>query len=769
MWNAASTSARRGTYSFIGSALALVALVVVASGGASPSPRPPTDLAIAKATEDSLSLTWTAARAKGDHAVVGYHVYLDGKSQTTKSGDDVVPDTSYNFESLQCGTTYSLGVEAVDDSGQTSDVGSVMASTSPCPTATPVPAPAPAPSPAPAAPSADQQADASSTGASVSPAVAAPAATGALSFTASADARVDESMPTTNFGSREVLRVDGGSGTTQESYLRFDVSGLSGPATSATLLVYATSRTADGPAVFPTTNTWSETAMTWSNHPTLGGAVADVGPIAADTWVQWDVTKLVSGNGTYSFALAGPSLDGVAFSSREGGAAPQLVVSTDGTSSTQGSAGDTTAPTPPGGLALVSRTASSLTVSWNASSDAVGVTGYELLLNGTSTGQTTTSLGVTLSGLSCAKAYTVGVRAFDAAGNRSDVSSLATATAACPSGTGGGTGSVNWYPGYYALAHASSDKLKVLNDPLTAPFTGVQFRYFWADSELAPHDYSAGFAALDADLQAVAAKSKKLLIMLQYKKNDGTPAVPADLLKGPGSWCSGSYCGQFTLGSKSLAMVWNSAVDARLKAWIGAMAAHAAASPYAASVAGIVFNETSLPGGTTDTTILRAAGYDPYAYMAGLQADMLAVTSAAPRLPVFYYHEGGFVSMDGQSVHAGQVMGDWMLQHPHTGTGTPDLKPKDPKTTSHPCAIPDYQGRIPCNPDVQAGDYATSMTDSLDQSFGYAVSSAPTGLHASFLTFSYAVGSGPNAFTFADVSRYIPTHPIPNTAVPPGW
>jgi hypothetical protein len=214
-------------------------------------------------------------------------------------------------------------------------------------------------------------------------------------------------------------------------------------------------------------------------------------------------------------------------------------------------------------------------------------------------------------------------------------------------------------------------------------------------------------------------------------------------------------------------MVWNPAVDARLKAWISAMAAHAAASPYASSVAGIVFNETSL--GTTDTSILRNAGYDPYAYMKGLQDDMLAATSAAPRLPVFYYHEGGFVSMDGQSVHAADVMGNWMLQHPHTGAGTPDLKPKSPKTTSHPCAVPSYQGRIPCNPDVQAGDYSTSVTDSLDQSFRYAVSGAPSGLHASFLTFSYAVGSGPNAFTLADVSRYIPTHPIPNTALPPGW
>ena len=87
-------------------------------------------------------------------------------------------------------------------------------------------------------------------------------------------------------------------------------------------------------------------------------------------------------------------------------------------------------------------------------------------------------------------------------------------------------------------------------------------------------------------------------------------------------------------------------------------------------------------------------------------------------------------------------MGDWMLEHPHTGTGTPDLKPKSPKTATHPCANPSYQGRVPCNPDVQAGDYAVSVTDSLDQTFQHATGPAPDGLSASYLTFSYAVGSG---------------------------
>ena len=325
----------------------------------------------------------------------------------------------------------------------------------------------------------------------------------------------------------------------------------------------------------------------------------------------------------------------------------------------------------------------------------------------------------------------------------------------------------NWYPGYYVLnsIDTAANKRAILDDPLVQPFTGVQFRYHWAASELSPGDYSAGFAALDADLRRVAAKGKKILVMLMYKKFDGTSAVPADLRASPGPWCSGSYCGELTNGAgTSLALLWNPAVEARLKAWITAMSLHLSESRYIATVAGIVFNETSLS--TTDTTVLASADYDPDVYIQALEDNMLAATTAAPRLITILYFEGGFVSMDGIFVRAGEKIGDWMLLHPRTGAGTPDLAPKNPKGTNHPCANSKYQSSIVCAPAVQAPDYATAVTDSFEQSFQYATDPVPDGLHASFLTFSYAVGAGPNAFTFADVSNNIASHPIPNTARP---
>jgi hypothetical protein len=48
--------------------------------------------------------------------------------------------------------------------------------------------------------------------------------------------------------------------------------------------------------------------------------------VTTGAWVEYDVASLVTGDGTYTFALIGDSSDNVIFSSREGSAPPQLVV-----------------------------------------------------------------------------------------------------------------------------------------------------------------------------------------------------------------------------------------------------------------------------------------------------------------------------------------------------------------------------------------------------------------------------------------------------------
>jgi PQQ-dependent dehydrogenase (s-GDH family) len=81
---------------------------------------------------------------------------------------------------------------------------------------------------------------------------------------------------------------------------------------------------------------------------------------------------------------------------------------------------DSQAPTAPAGLAASSVTQSSLTLNWNASTDNVGVTGYDIFRNGVKINSSlVTSLNYNVTGLAAATVYQFYVQAKDAAGNTS--------------------------------------------------------------------------------------------------------------------------------------------------------------------------------------------------------------------------------------------------------------------------------------------------------------------------------------------------------------
>ena len=101
-----------------------------------------------------------------------------------------------------------------------------------------------------------------------------------------------------------------------------------------------------------------------------------------------------------------------------------------GTSST-----DTQTPTAPTSLASTSKTSTSISLSWNASTDNVAVTGYDVYAN--SVLKTTVSgLTATITGLTASTSYSIYVKAKDAAGN-SSASSSTIAVTTNANGTGG--------------------------------------------------------------------------------------------------------------------------------------------------------------------------------------------------------------------------------------------------------------------------------------------------------------------------------------------
>jgi len=134
-------------------------------------------------------------------------------------------------------------------------------------------------------------------------------------------------------------------------------------------------------------------------------------------------------------------------------------VSNTVTATTQsGGGGDTQAPSTPANLTAPSTTASSISLAWSASTDNVGVTGYQILRAPGTTGGTFTQIGTSAttsfvnSGLTANTSFRYQVRATDAAGNVSAVSN--TVTAMTQAGGGGGACSLTptvqtqWQTGY---------------------------------------------------------------------------------------------------------------------------------------------------------------------------------------------------------------------------------------------------------------------------------------------------------------------------------
>ncbi|MPL64020.1 hypothetical protein SDC9_09668 [bioreactor metagenome] len=142
--------------------------------------------------------------------------------------------------------------------------------------------------------------------------------------------------------------------------------------------------------------------------------------VGTSTSTSYNLTGLTAGT-TYSITAQ-------AYDAAGNSSASSTALSLTTTNNTS----DTTAPSVPSGLTSSSITQTSATVSWTASTDNVGVTGYKIFRNGTQVG-TSTSTSYGLTGLTAGTTYSITVQAYDAAANSSASStalSLTTTAAA---------------------------------------------------------------------------------------------------------------------------------------------------------------------------------------------------------------------------------------------------------------------------------------------------------------------------------------------------
>ena len=140
------------------------------------------------------------------------------------------------------------------------------------------------------------------------------------------------------------------------------------------------------------------------------------------------------GSGSYTLSSdAGTIVSGGSFGSSE--ATPFCIE--DG-----GTVPDTEAPTAPTSLAASNISQTTLDLNWTASTDNVGVTGYDVFQGATNLG-TVTGTSVSITGLTAGTSYTFSVKAKDAAGNVSGASNTVNATTASAGDTQAPTIPVN--------------------------------------------------------------------------------------------------------------------------------------------------------------------------------------------------------------------------------------------------------------------------------------------------------------------------------------
>ncbi|WP_373691671.1 discoidin domain-containing protein [Hyalangium versicolor] len=158
------------------------------------------------------------------------------------------------------------------------------------------------------------------------------------------------------------------------------------------------------------------------------------------------------------------------------------------------STGDTQAPSTPANLAASASSSTQVNLTWTASTDNVGVSGYDILRAGVQIASTTTN-SFSDTGLAASTTYSYSVKARDAAGNVSAASSTVTVTTPA----GGGTGTALSRTGWTATSSPTS------GDVPSSLFDGSMATRWSTGAAMVPGQY------LVVDMQATKTFNKIVL------------------------------------------------------------------------------------------------------------------------------------------------------------------------------------------------------------------------------------------------------------------
>jgi endonuclease I/chitodextrinase len=348
-------------------------------GSDTQAPTVPTNLTSSNTTSNSTLLSWTAST--DDTAVTGYDVYRNATFVGSSAS------TSYTATGLSSNTTYSFYVIAKDAAGNQSAAStSINVTTS------------------------SGSGGGGATDLLISEYVEGSSNNKALEIANFTGSPVDLS-------SYDLRKATNGSGSFGSTYQ------LSGTLADGDVFVIANSSAVSAVTSVADVTTGSG-IVTFNGNDAIGlfknGTLIDAigNPNSSANFAQNTTLRRISSvnspNSTYTVSewdsFSTDTFDGLGSHTMDGG--------------TQG---DTEAPTAPTSLSASSITETTLSLSWNASTDNVGVTEYEVFQGGSLIG-TSTNTSFNVTGLTVVTSYSFTVQAKDAAGNISGNSNTANAT-----------------------------------------------------------------------------------------------------------------------------------------------------------------------------------------------------------------------------------------------------------------------------------------------------------------------------------------------------
>lgn len=134
-----------------------------------------------------------------------------------------------------------------------------------------------------------------------------------LSFVASADATVNSSNSSTNYGTDVKVEMVS---PTKDGLFLFNVTGVSGTVTKAVLKLFVQNDSVMG-GDFYLSSSFTEGTVNYGNAPAKSTKVGSLGEVVKDTIVELDVTSFVKDNGVFVLRAISNSTNTVGYNSKE--------------------------------------------------------------------------------------------------------------------------------------------------------------------------------------------------------------------------------------------------------------------------------------------------------------------------------------------------------------------------------------------------------------------------------------------------------------------